>query len=285
MPWSRLRSVQLSTRPAGLPFSCLASASPPHPRSTGLRWYAPALRRCADARIPPICPKTDLWWPHLTAGLPSMGNPFTARRRSSGTTVFADKSEPARSTGAVNPAHVSTTHEVVTDERYERPWSGRRRLSRLGVLAQNSRDLLRRKPLQTKKFHVHVLPSASGFCAPSPTPSTGVCRSAPLSTGQPRRLSPQQSELKPWAHATPGSRSAGRPHRSHGPVPHLGDGPRRWCPAFVCQLGTRQRGGVSPNSRRRRNRNSDPSWRRYGCTRHHPGRAQRGLHLAVVPSA
>ena len=55
-----------------------------------------------DARIPPICPKADLWFAHRTASLPDMGNPLVARMRGFGTTIFAEMSELARSTGAIN---------------------------------------------------------------------------------------------------------------------------------------------------------------------------------------
>src|SRR5450631_158763 len=102
MPWSRFRSFQLSTRPAGLPYSCLAPASAPRPSYSGLRWCTPVIRRRADARIPPICPRANLWCAHRTTSLPGMGNPLVARMRGFGTTIFAEMSELARSTGAIN---------------------------------------------------------------------------------------------------------------------------------------------------------------------------------------
>src|SRR5665647_2073668 len=102
MPWSRFRSFQLSTRPAGLPFSCLASASAPHPRISGLWWRTPVIRQWADARIPLICPRANLWCAHGTASLPDMGNPLVARMRGFDTTIFAEMSELALRTGAIN---------------------------------------------------------------------------------------------------------------------------------------------------------------------------------------
>src|SRR5665647_1506208 len=72
------------------------------PEGSGTAVVHTRLRRCADTRIPPICPRTDPWCAHGTASLPDMGNPLVARMQGFGTTIFAEMSALALSTGAIN---------------------------------------------------------------------------------------------------------------------------------------------------------------------------------------
>ena len=110
-----LLSFQLSTRRAGLPFSCLAPATCATRKAPGLRVTRPVAavapggdremtvgRRANSCNPVPIAREADCTCRHGTASLPGMGNPLVSRMQGFGTTIFAEMSGARRETGAIN---------------------------------------------------------------------------------------------------------------------------------------------------------------------------------------